>query len=205
MQACWWSVCFTCKHWPGPTTRIMLSPALGRTQQHLSPMWIFKRLLICIYISADVSAQLTACSSPHLSWWYLLLQMYCYWGHGIEWFQPGEWAGAVSVICYIDQILLLFVEQVMPSQPGLGLGLEQVLLLLINTEWHCNFCTGWNTGWVLLPYNCKSRTVNKKKRANETLRPIASWSHDTQTQCLAVWRRIPAIWEWTSLWEWDWR
>ena len=36
--------------------------------------------------------------------------------------------GAVSVICYIDQILLLFVEQVMPSQPGLGLGLEQVLL-----------------------------------------------------------------------------
>ena len=54
--------------------------------------------------------------------------MYCYWGHGIEWFQPGEWVGAVSVICYIDQILLLFVEQVMPSQPGLGLGLEQVLL-----------------------------------------------------------------------------
>ena len=40
----------------------------------------------------------------------------------------GEWVGAVSVSWYIDPLPPLFVDKVTPSQLGLGLGLEQVLL-----------------------------------------------------------------------------
>ena len=40
---------------------------------------------------------------------------------------PGEWAGEVSVPCHIDQLpLFLSVGLAMPSQPGLGMGLEQL-------------------------------------------------------------------------------
>ena len=36
--------------------------------------------------------------------------------------------GAVSAHCHIEQILPQFVDEVMPSEQAVGLGLEQVLL-----------------------------------------------------------------------------
>ena len=100
MQACWWSVHFTCKHWPGPTTRIMLAPALGRT--HLCQMYIFNRLLICTHVSYISFQVMLLHSSLQLPPPVLVIPSpsdVLLLGTWVG-TPPGEWVEAVSVLCY---------------------------------------------------------------------------------------------------------
>ena len=46
--------------------------------------------------SARLCCWAVHCTSPHLSWWYLHLQMYCYWGHEWDHHLESRWHQWVS-------------------------------------------------------------------------------------------------------------